>query len=86
MRIEDATDLAGFLLGDESLCDDEGALSEALENEFSVDMETFEILANALLRLTPTLVSPLTDEPMHSFGRSYGTTWVALMRCKVQSV
>ena len=87
-RIEDAMELAVHIL---ALDEDPGdeALLDALEERYGVgiDMDMFERIANDLLRLTPTLASPLrAGVQMHAFGHDTGdgATWIALMRCQAE--
>lgn len=47
---------------------DEDNAEEIIFNKFEVDLNTFERIARALVKFTPVLASPLTQQKYHVFG------------------
>lgn len=83
--------LAGAALGlteeqtDDIINDDEDFDSPLLE-KFGVDIEQFGDIAKALLPLTPTIMSPMTNTIYHAFGRQIGGgTFCAITKTKAGS-
>ena len=66
--------------------DDEEAIEQKLIMEYSVDFAALEILTTTLIRFTPILKTPITDTPVHAFGRPTpdGKAWVAIMKTEAK--
>ena len=79
-KIENATELAAYLVG-MTEAQEQYEVEDALIEKYEIDMDHFEALANDLLRMTPTLPSPLDgSRQLHAFGHPDNGAWHALMR------
>ena len=77
----EAIDVAACILG---IDEDSESIDEEIEAEldkrWGIDLDTFRDIAECLLKMTPTLQSPLSGNQYHVFGRRDGKGFVALMK------
>lgn len=52
--------------------DEWSTITDALEDKFGIDFETFEDIASALIDYTPIVNSRLTQTPFHGFAVKEG--------------
>lgn len=85
MRYWDLQELAGAALGlteeqiEEIINGDEDFDTPLLE-KFDVDFAQFSGVAEALLKLTPVLTSPLSDERYHAFVKQAKEGSIAIIK------
>ena len=85
-RIEDARELAGFLVDADPENDD--AIDDALQERWNIGLEQFEELVNELVMLTYPIKSPFGDY-FHAFGTFNAENqgvWNALLRTEADVV
>lgn len=54
----------------DDVCEDSAeweTITDALEEKFGIDFDTFENIADTLINYTPIVKTPLTDTPVHGF-------------------
>ena len=78
----DFDELAAHLMGVDPT--DWDAIDTALMERWEIGLDTFEDIAEALLRLTPTVEAPLSGEPMHAFLVRRGDHYLALSQVKAE--
>ena len=68
--MSDYWELAAHVVGmdPDDAYDKTDEIEERLDERWGIDLATFEHVADTLLRYTPSLTSPLSDQEMHVFG------------------
>ena len=77
--------LAGAALGwseekTEEFIDDDGDWDWILYEKLGVELEEFGVIADALIKLTPVLESPLTKNKHHAFVRHIEEGFIAIAK------
>lgn len=85
MRYWEMQELAGAVLGlseeqTEEIINDDEDFDTPLCEKFGVDFDSFCSVAEALLKLTPVLKSPLSGELDHAFVRQLEGGYLAIIK------
>lgn len=78
----DFDELAAHLVGVDPTYPE--SIDMALDERWEITMEAFEEIAEALLRLTPTVKGPITGDLMHAYLVKRGDHFYALVKVKAE--